>query len=705
MKNDPDSQKPIYSILARLRRVRQSGKGWMAECPGHDDRKPSLHVGEEDDGRIRMRCFAGCSREDVVRAMGLTLADLFPQNGNKQARRVVATYPYKDEAGNLLYQVLRHWPKTFCVRRPDGKGGWVYDLKGVRRVPYRLPDLCGQRWIAYFEGERDTDAAWSLGIAATTSVGGCGGWSGYGDQYLSALIASGVRELVVVPDNDAPGFKLARAVIADALNIGLLKVKLVELPDVGEKGDLSSWVDAGHTKDELLALVEAAPFLTEPPEERGAPEPSSVTENPWASAQTAAEFLGAEEAEPDWLERPILARGSIAEIFSPRGLGKTHVAYAKAVKLAKQGKRVLLLDRDNSRREVRRRLRAWGAADITTLRILTREKAPPLTDTETWRIFPFQEYDLVIIDSLDATTEGVGEKDSAKPSRAIAPILDIARRSDGPAILVLGNTIKSAEHSRGSGVIEDRADICYEVRDATDLKPTGGKPWWQELAPAGAGAWAERAARRKRRSSYRLAFVPSKFRIGEEPEPFILEIDLSAEPWTMRDVTAEIVDAGESAKAEAEAVRRRQLEAATAALAQEVRRRAEDGEPMLKDKGAVPFLMDQGLTQAKARRLLRERNGRDWRIKTITDRQGHPQVIFPTEPGSQSKTLNGKNTQSKTPQSINTQEGLFSVDRMDTGQRKTSLSEPALAEEIRDPPSFRRAFLIHPPEALEEIDL
>jgi Bifunctional DNA primase/polymerase, N-terminal/AAA domain len=239
---------------------------------------------------------------------------------------------------------------------------------------------------------------------------------------------------------------------------------------------------------------------------------------PWDRFTTAAALCAEQDVELDWLEPRLLAPGSITEWFSPRGLGKTLLALALAVKHARGGHRVLLLDRDNSRREVRRRLRAWGAADLTTLLVKTRDEVPPLTDGAPWGTFPFGDYNkLVIIDSLDASMEGVGEQDSAKPSKAIAPLLDIAHRPNGPAMLVLGNTIKSGTHGRGSGVVEDRADISYEVRDATDLRPTGTKPWWTELPAAGRDAWAERATRRKGRDCIRLAFTQGKFRVGKEP--------------------------------------------------------------------------------------------------------------------------------------------------------------------------------------------
>src|SRR5439155_12003605 len=192
----------------------------------------------------------------------------------------------------------------------------------------------------------------------------------------------------------------------------------------------------------------------------------------------------------------------------------THIALWLSVKQARRGLRVLLLDRDNSRREVKRRLHAWGAAETPTFHVMTRDEVPPLTHAAAWRTFPFADYDVVVIDSYDSSTEGVGEQDSGKPSRALAPMIDIAHRADGPAILLLGNTVKSDKHSRGSGVIEDRGDLVYEVRDATSFTPSGAKEWWIELPPGGREAWAERAMRRGQRDRIRLAFVNTKCRIG-----------------------------------------------------------------------------------------------------------------------------------------------------------------------------------------------
>lgn len=279
--------------------------------------------------------------------------------------------------------------------------------------------------------------------------------------------------------------------------------------------------DAEQRVAAVFAKLE--PVSLPPPSGNGRSGPAGAGPlTPWDHAESAPTFLAAVDAECAFLEDRILVRGAVTELFSPRGLGKTHVAHALAVKLAGAGHRVLLLDRDNPPREIRRRLKGWNAATAPTLEVLSRNRAPALTDSAGWASFPADRYDVLIIDSLDATTEGVGEQDSSRPSRALATLLDIARRPKGPAVLALGNTVKSAAHSRGSGVVEDRADVVFEVRDATDFRPSGGKPWWEELPPAGAEAWAQRASRRKRRAVYRLALVPSKFRVGEEPDPFVL---------------------------------------------------------------------------------------------------------------------------------------------------------------------------------------
>ena len=100
------------------------------------------------------------------------MADLYPPRadaiaGNGHSKRIVATYDYRDERGGCLYQVVRFEPKGFAQRRPDGNGGWIWNLDGVRQVPYRLPELLAadpDEWVLIVEGEKDADRLAGFGL-------------------------------------------------------------------------------------------------------------------------------------------------------------------------------------------------------------------------------------------------------------------------------------------------------------------------------------------------------------------------------------------------------------------------------------------------------------------------------------------------------------------------------------------------------------
>ena len=221
------------------------------------------------------------------------------------------------------------------------------------------------------------------------------------------------------------------------------------------------------------------------------------------------DYITSTEDERDFLdeERRFFCPGLLTEIFAPLGIGKSMVMTCFAVRLAAKGYRGLLINRDNPKRVVKTMLRAFGAAETPRLKIIGREKAPPLTDRAGWRRFPYADYDYLIVDSLDSSTEGVGEQDSAKPSLAIAALLDVVHRDQGPAAVVIGNTKKDAKSGRSSGVMGDRADIIYEVRDVTGFVPSGKAHWLEELPPASRDEWAAQNRRRAKRARYRLAFV------------------------------------------------------------------------------------------------------------------------------------------------------------------------------------------------------
>ena len=192
---------PIKLILNKLPHARTNGSGWSAQCPAHDDQHPSLSIAEGDDGRVLLKCHAGCTTEEIVEKLDLNISDLFPPKLRSQRRHIVHGYDYRDEDGGLLYQVTRYEPKGFRQRRPK-EGGWIWNMKDVQRVLYRLPELRAadpKEPVFVTEGEKDADRLADLGLVATTNVGGAGKWR---TEYTEELQD---RVLVLLEDNDAAG--------------------------------------------------------------------------------------------------------------------------------------------------------------------------------------------------------------------------------------------------------------------------------------------------------------------------------------------------------------------------------------------------------------------------------------------------------------------------------------------------------------------
>ncbi len=266
---------PIERVLAGLLDVtgyepRRRGREWSAKCPAHEDTTPSLSVGVGEDGRVLLCCHAGCTAADVCRAIGLTEKDLFPaKRGSRRRRakrRIVATYDYREPEGALLFQVVRDRPKRFWQRRPDGKGGWHHDLGGVKRVLYRLPELQAadrNEWVYVCEGEKDADHLKDIGLVATTSPGGAGKWR---PKYGESLRG---RRVAILPDNDLAGHNHGEAV-ARALHEAAADVRIVHLPDLSQKGDVTDWLEAGGTSEALIDLVEATGAYVPPAQDDSA---------------------------------------------------------------------------------------------------------------------------------------------------------------------------------------------------------------------------------------------------------------------------------------------------------------------------------------------------------------------------------------------------------------------------------------------------
>jgi predicted P-loop ATPase len=187
-----------------------------------------------------------------------------------------ATYPYDDEKGELLFEVVRfdttNPAHRFRQRQPDGKGGWMWNLKGVRRVLYRLPQLiaavkAGERVIVC-EGEKDAHTAVKLGYAATTMPGGVEKWRSEYDAFFhnaDVVICSDNDPQLKDPKTGKPQFhadgrpKLPGQDHAARVAKRLAKVAARARIIMFKQKDLTDWVEAGGTREQLDALVEQAP--------------------------------------------------------------------------------------------------------------------------------------------------------------------------------------------------------------------------------------------------------------------------------------------------------------------------------------------------------------------------------------------------------------------------------------------------------------
>ena len=221
-------------------------------CPLHDDRRASAGATLRD-GRVLVLCQV-CGKEqteEILAKLGLTWRDLYADDDRTAKREITAVYDYVDERGTLLYQVVRYFPKDFKQRRPDGRGGWIWNLKGTRRVLYRFPAVidavaAGRRvWFA--EGEKDVHSLEALSEVATTNPGGAGKWR---SEYGAALEGA---DVAVIADNDEHERGLAHArAIMKSLTVVANSVTLFGVPN-GRK-DVSEHLAAGGKLSELEQL-------------------------------------------------------------------------------------------------------------------------------------------------------------------------------------------------------------------------------------------------------------------------------------------------------------------------------------------------------------------------------------------------------------------------------------------------------------------
>lgn len=368
----PDT--PISKVLSALasagKTFTKQGNGYSACCPAHEDRSPSLSVSEGDDGRVLVKCFAGCSSEEICAALGLTLADLFEpsresspryqqpakqhaSNGGKRFstltdaiadwKRKLGTpaqvWHYHNSTGEIVAAAIRFnqadGGKEFRPVSRDGSD-WILKAPASPRPLHRLHELASlppEARVYVCEGEKAADAACELGLPATTSFGGSQA------ANLSDWTPLAGRDVVILPDHDAAGKKYGDAVksILAGLN-PRPTLRIVNLPDLPEGGDIVEFIAARTAagdsatiiRDTVDELAESVPVVCL---DDVSQEPASPTDK---TSRLISRRVCDVALEPlEWLWPNRVPLGKVTLLAGDPGLGKSFLTCDMAARVSK----------------------------------------------------------------------------------------------------------------------------------------------------------------------------------------------------------------------------------------------------------------------------------------------------------------------------------------------------------------------------------
>ncbi len=473
----------LDQILERLGGARKTAGGYMARCPAHEDRLASLSLKAGEGGAVLLKCHAGCDLAAILARLGLEKRDLFPEREREEPQ---ATFDYRDAKGTLLYQVVRFPGKQFRQRRPEGSG-WSWKLAGVPRVPYRLRELFDadpEETVYVAEGEKDVESLRSRGLVATCNAGGAGKWDRAWADFFRG------RDVVVLPDNDQPGRDHA-ADVARSLSGVALRVRVVELPGLPEKGDVSDWLATGGSAELLAKLVASAGEWTG----RTTAVPSFAASPSRLAGEVEQRKEGGRNRVPfgvpyvDDFCRGILPT-DLVMVGAVTGAGKTAFAAVVAQEAARMGKRVYFFALEAEDREIERRAKYrylsrklhalsvpgvrrlnyldWYLGDCEDICAPYNREADAEVARELATLYTFyresegfgnedlermlreirDEADLIVLDHLHYIDEDEGTSENASIKRTVKILRDNALRRRRPVVLVAHLRKKNAQRPR-----------------------------------------------------------------------------------------------------------------------------------------------------------------------------------------------------------------------------------------------------------------
>ena len=295
-------------LATRLDKPRQSGDGWIACCPAHDDRNPSLSIRDKPGGGLLLNCHAGCSYESVIRAAGIEMDRAPAKRTGRSVEAQRWTYLYGDGK------------PAFHVHRSDGRDGkryWQSLPDGTRKAhkrPRPLYDLHHlvkhpERHVLVVEGEKAAVAARGISLFQTFDITTSAGGSTAANA--SDWTPMKGRDVTIWPDADEPGKNHAADVAKLCREAGAKSIRVVDVAGLPHKWDLAEPIPEGIDLSKLLdsARSHGTPQL----------EPPRIALN-WM------EDLMDVAAPIPWIWNGWLARSALTLLAGPKGLGKSTLA-------------------------------------------------------------------------------------------------------------------------------------------------------------------------------------------------------------------------------------------------------------------------------------------------------------------------------------------------------------------------------------------
>jgi hypothetical protein len=327
------------TIAKALGNAKQVNGQWVCSCPvpghgqGNGDKNPSLSI-TESEGKVLFHCHGGCDQRDVFDAV--RERNLLPTTPKReeisftqhQDKVLEHEWLYRTEDGDTLFTKRRYKTndekgKTYSIHRVDANGKRIAGLKDTRIVPYNLPELldakAAGRAIYLVEGEKAADALVSIGATATTSHTGAGSWPTEITQYFSGA------NVVVIPDNDEPGFSYAKRAIAHLLPV-VKSIRYLDLELMMPGDDAYEWVyHAKGTRKELAELAKKAPVITK---DMTVTDSEQLLEafNPVAQLLNIEPWDTIKDEPVSWIIKDVLPSKGFAALYGPPGSYKSFIA-------------------------------------------------------------------------------------------------------------------------------------------------------------------------------------------------------------------------------------------------------------------------------------------------------------------------------------------------------------------------------------------